>query len=40
MENFTDADYTHVKWVCKAFEIKNRGKYVYSKWYIIVSWFI
>ena len=27
MENITDADYTHSKRVCKAFEIKNFGEY-------------
>ena len=25
MEDFTDADYAHVKIVCKDFEIKNLG---------------
>ena len=27
MEDITDADYTHVKKVCKDFEIKNLGEY-------------
>ena len=27
IENITDADYTHVKRVCKGFEIKNLGEY-------------
>ena len=27
MEDITDADYTHVKRVCKDFEIKNLGEY-------------
>ena len=26
MENITDADYEHVKRICKDFEIKNLGK--------------
>ena len=34
MEDITDADYAHAKWVCKDFEIKHLGEYpdfVYSK---------
>ena len=27
MGDITDADYMHVKWVCKDFEIKNLGEY-------------
>ena len=27
MENFTNADYMHAKWVCKNFEIKIEGVY-------------
>ena len=27
MEDITDADYAHVKRVCKDFEIKNSGEY-------------
>ena len=27
MEDITDADYTHVKRVCKDFELKNLGQY-------------
>ena len=27
MEDITDADYMHVKRVCKDFEIKNLGEY-------------
>ena len=27
MEDITDADYTHLKRVCKDFEIKNLGEY-------------
>ena len=31
MKNITDADYMHGKRVCKDFEIKNVGKYLYFK---------
>ena len=27
MENITDVDYAHPKWVCKDFQIKNLGEY-------------
>ena len=27
MEDITDADYVHVKRVCKDFEVKNSGEY-------------
>ena len=41
MEGITDADYVHIKRVCKDFEIKNLGEYqsqfVCPKQYIIVS---
>ena len=42
MEGVTDADYVHIKRVCKDFEIKSLGEYqsqfVCPKQYIIVSW--
>ena len=27
MEDITDADYIHVTWICKDFEMKNLGEY-------------
>ena len=27
MQNITDIDYAHPKWVCKDFQIKNFGEY-------------
>ena len=42
MEDITDADYAHVKSVCKDFEIKfwRISWFVYSMWYFLVSWCI
>ena len=40
MEDITDSDYRHAKWMCKDFEIKKVRRiswFICSKQYIIVS---